>query len=128
MHMYANVHKFVAHTSIQKRWFIGAQVFLVRVAELWLGGPRDVLYVSDGRFSWRRHMFRGHQAAIGDIYGDDVGENVGVNTTMYFDTQSLNVTFVTDEVRAAKSFRLELSAFNRVGALRSLSSFHFLVL
>lgn len=95
-------------------------MYVVRVAELWLGSPRDVLTLSAVGDMPREHTFRGRHAADGDMDADDLDADRNANTTMYIVALALNVTLETDEVRAAKGFRLEIAACMRSFALHSL--------
>ena len=82
------------------------QVFMLRLAELWLGSPSDVLTLSTDGVS---RTFRGRQFADGDMDADDIYEDNNVNATMFLLERTLRVTLETDEVRASKGFRLEFT-------------------
>ena len=80
---------------------------MARLAELWLGSPRDVLTISTDDSLPRR--FRGQQLADGDMEENDINENIYVNTTIYILARTVNVTLETDEMRSSKGFRLEFA-------------------
>lgn len=93
-----------------------AQLFVVRVAELRLSSPQDVLRVVTGGDNEGQNLhgagytFRGGNLVnSSDNDADDLENDANV-TTMFFLKSELSVILVTDNERASKGFRLEIAA------------------
>ena len=80
-----------------------AQLFLVRLTELRLGSPNDLLTLSNNA---GQNMFRVRQFADDDMDADVIYMN---DTTIFLYGRTMKVALETDEVRASKGFRIEFA-------------------